>query len=541
MRAAAYCRVSTGRQADGDLSLPDQQRQIEAYCRRKGWQLVKVFIEPGASARDDERPVFRSMIAEAVSAGHPFDHVVVHSLSRFFRDEALGELYVRRLRKHQVSLQSVTQEIGSDPISDLARRVVGLLDEHTSKETAKHTLRSMEENARQGYWNGSRPPFGYRVVTAGTKGIRTKKKLAIDAAEADIVRRVFALYLTGENGSGPRGLKAIATHLNAEGVSVRGRRLSLRLVHLILSRETYAGRHFFNVTDSRTRQTKRCSDWVEVRVPAIVDEKTFAAAEKRLKNRDPRKARPRVSGSPHLLTGLARCARCGGAMTMASGKSGRYRYYKCSTFIRVGPTGCAGMVVPMHKLDELVIDTLRERVLSQEFLKATITEHRQRALAVGTKDRELVDAEAAASRAEAAVDRLFQLVAGGVLGAEDPDLRRHLSEAQALREAASQRLLEARAAAEPAIPDPTNAQIRALANLISGKLKEPGIEARKAGIQLIVDKILVDRDTVKLIGNARKLATLAANLDETGVIGFMAVWRPQRESNPCLHRERVVS
>ncbi len=488
---------------------------------------------------NDERPVFRAMIAEAVSASHPFDHVVVHSLSRFFRDEALGELYVRRLRKHQVALQSVTQELGSDPLSDLARRVVGLLDEHTSKETAKHTLRSMEENARQGYWNGSRPPFGYCVVAAGTKGIRTKKKLAVDEAEATIVRRLFTLYLEGESGSGPMGLKAIATYLNAEGLRIRGRRLSLRLVHLILSRETYAGRHFFNMEDSRTRRAKSREEWIEVRVPAIVDARIYAAVAKRLKSRDPSKAKPRVSGSPYLLTGLARCAECGGAMTMAAGKSGRYRYYKCSTFMRVGSTGCSGQVVPMGKLDRLVTDLLRKRVLSFPFLKATIAAHRKRALAVGSNDRELIDAEAGAANAEIAIDRLFKLVAGGVLGPEDPDLRRHLSEAQAMREAARQRLLEARAAATPSIPDPSGAQIRALADLIRGKLNEKGTEARKAGIQLIVDKVVVDHGTVNLIGNARKLATLAANLDETGVIGFMAVWRPQRESNPCLHRERV--
>lgn len=531
MRAAAYCRVSTGRQADGDLSLPDQQRQIEAYCRRKGWHLVRVFVEPGASARDDERPIFRAMIAEAVSGARPFDHVVVHSLSRFFRDEALGELYVRRLRKHQVSLQSVTQEIGSDPLSDLARRVVGLLDEHTSKETAKHTLRSMEENARQGYWNGSRPPFGYCVISAGTKGIRTKKKLAIDEAEAEVVRRIFALYLEGEKGSGPMGLKAIAAYLNVEGLRMRGRLLSLRLIHLILCRETYTGKHYFNVVDSKTRKVKPRAEWVEVSVSGIISPKMFAAAQKRLKSRDPRKSKPRVSGSPYLLTGIARCSECGGAMTMATGKSDRYRYYKCSTFMRMGRTACAGRVMPMEKLDQLVIELLQKKVLVPGFLKQTIATHRRRALAAGTNDRELLDAEVAATAAEAAVDRLFQLVAGGLLSAEDQDLKRHLGEAQAGREAARQRLLEARAAAAPAIPSPSGAQIRALAELIRGKLGEPGVNARKAGIELIVDKVVVEHDTVTLMGNARKLAILAASLDETGVIGFMAVWRPREDSN----------
>lgn len=32
-RAALYLRVSTGRQAKHDLSIPDQRRQLEAYCR----------------------------------------------------------------------------------------------------------------------------------------------------------------------------------------------------------------------------------------------------------------------------------------------------------------------------------------------------------------------------------------------------------------------------------------------------------------------------------------------------------------------------
>lgn len=298
--------------------------------------------------------------------------------------------------------------------------------------------------------------------------------------------------------SGPLDLKAISTYFNAEGLRIGGRRLSLRLVHLILGRETYAGRHYSNVTDSRTLRPKPRADWVEVSVPAIVDGKTFAAVEKRLRSRDPRKAKPGVSGSPHLLTGLARYAECGGAMTMANGKSGRYRYNKCSTFMRMGPTACSGRVMPMDKLEKLVTDVLRDRILSPGFLKETIAAHRQRALA--------------------SVDRLFQLVAGGVLGAEDPDLKRHFLDAQAVREAAQQRLLEAQATAAPPVQEPTGLQIRELTDLTRGELKEAGTEARKAAIQLIVDKVVVDRDTVSLIRNAMKLALLATNLDGTGVL-----------------------
>ncbi|HWB49309.1 MAG TPA: hypothetical protein VG651_09380 [Stellaceae bacterium] len=36
-KAALYLRVSTGRQAESDLSIPDQRRQITGYCEAKGW------------------------------------------------------------------------------------------------------------------------------------------------------------------------------------------------------------------------------------------------------------------------------------------------------------------------------------------------------------------------------------------------------------------------------------------------------------------------------------------------------------------------
>ena len=97
--AAIYVRVSTARQAEHDLSLPDQIAQCQNWCVQKGWDVAGVFEEPGASALDDGRPVFQEMIFKACRSERPFNFVVVHSLSRFSRDALHSELYVRQLRK----------------------------------------------------------------------------------------------------------------------------------------------------------------------------------------------------------------------------------------------------------------------------------------------------------------------------------------------------------------------------------------------------------------------------------------------------------
>ena len=60
----------------------------------------------------------------------------------------------------------------------------------------------MRENARQGFFNGSNAPFGYRAAETealGNRG-RRKRKLAVDEAEAALVRRIFDLYLDGFDG-----------------------------------------------------------------------------------------------------------------------------------------------------------------------------------------------------------------------------------------------------------------------------------------------------------------------------------------------------
>ena len=174
-----------------------------------------------------------ALIDAATTKPPAFDVILVHSFSRFFRDQFQLEFYVRRLAKAGVRLVSITQELGDDPMSNMIRQIMALFDEYQSKENAKHTLRAMKENARQGFWNGALPPIGYRIVEASEqRGHRTKKTLEIDPVQAETVRLIFRLAREGSGSSGPMGVKSIATHLNASGIRTRdGGRWGVDAVH----------------------------------------------------------------------------------------------------------------------------------------------------------------------------------------------------------------------------------------------------------------------------------------------------------------------
>lgn len=131
------------------------------------------YVEAGASATDDRRPNQR-MIDRVCDGDNPFDAIVIHSYSRFFRDAFCLELYVGKLAEHGVKLVSITQELGDDPAQIMMRQVISLL--------AKA-------------FGTARPRFGYRVIAVERRGSRIKKTLAVDLVEAEIVRLIFKLYL----------------------------------------------------------------------------------------------------------------------------------------------------------------------------------------------------------------------------------------------------------------------------------------------------------------------------------------------------------
>jgi site-specific DNA recombinase len=529
-------------------ALPDQRRQAASYCASRGWEIVADFVEPGATATDDRRPEFQRMIDAATAKPPAFDAIVVHSFSRFFRDQFQLEFNVRRLAKNGVRLISITQELGDDPMSNMIRQIMALFDEYQSKENAKHTLRAMKENARQGFWNGSLPPIGYRIVAGEQRGQKTKKILEIDPFQAETVRLIFRLAREGDGATGSMGIKSIASHLNAQGIRTRdGGRWGTGAVHRILTRTTYIGRHRFNTKTWKTRERKPEAEVVEMAVPPIIDATEFDAVQALLKSRNPAVTAPRIVSGPTLLTGICFCAACGGAMTLRTGKSGRYRYYTCSTKARQGETGCKGRTVPMEKLDSLVADHIERRLLQPERLEAILSfvlgRREERAERQATHIAEL---RKRASEVDAKLGRLYAAIESGVADLADPMLKDRVAELKAVRDQAHADAERAVGAQERVGPAITPQSLKTFAREARKRLRSGNGGYRRDYLRALAQRVEVDANELRIMGAKNELlrtlvAASGAKTAGFGVPSSVPRWRPRRDSNPCYRRERAMS
>lgn len=527
LRAALYLRVSTARQAEHDISIPDQKRQGEAYCEARGYQLVETFVEPGNSATNDRRPEFQRMIEAATAKPPAFDVVVVHSFSRFFRDEFEMEFYYRKLAKNGVKLVSITQELGDDPIHDMMRRIMSLFDEYQSKENAKHVLRAMNENARQGFWNGARPPIGYRIVAAEQRGAKIKKKLEIDPLHADTVRMIYRLFLEGDGTAGAMGVKAIATYLNERRMFTRdGGRWGLAQIHAILTRTTYIGEHRFNTRSHKDREKKPENEVAIMAVPPLIERETFDAVQARLKSRNPMVTPSRVSSGPTLLTGICFCAKCGGAMTLRTGRGsagGTYRYYTCSTKARQGKTGCKGRTIPMDKLDHLVADHIGDRLLLPKRLEtilASVIDRRQER--TERRREHLAELQRRITETDQRLGRLFDAIEAGMVDKDDAMAKERMASLKALRDQAAADAERTQLALDSSgnqgiTPD----MLKGFALKARERIKLNDGGYRRDHLRALAQRVEVADDEVRIMGSKSELlrTLVAASSVETAAFG----------------------
>ena len=87
--------------------------------------------------------------------------------SRFFREATGARVYKQKLGKLGVKVVAIHQQVTDDPMGSVVEGIFELIDQYESDMNGFHTLRAMKENARKGFYNGSRPKFGFMVEKRG--------------------------------------------------------------------------------------------------------------------------------------------------------------------------------------------------------------------------------------------------------------------------------------------------------------------------------------------------------------------------------------
>ena len=510
---ALYLRVSTGRQAAGDVSIPSQRDLTRRYCEARGWIVTEEFVEPGASATDDRRPVFQRMLEQAREPDRRFDVILVHAFSRFYRNGAEMELTIRSLRKLGVEVVSITQPTGDDPSQELMRQIIGIFDEYTSKENGKNVTRAMRESAKQGFWNGSTPPLGYRVVEAERRGAKIKKRLEVDPVEAETVRLIYKLYTEGDGTSGPLGVKQTTSWLNRHGYRTRrGAHFGVGPLHRILKNACYAtGKWRYGIRNSRTGTLHDPASIVEIEVPTILSLDLFERVQRHLSLNSPRVTPPRVVNGPTLLAGLAVCATCGAGMTRtATRRRGRlYSYYSCGGSHQKGKSVCRGRHMSdgkARRADRRQREgaSVRRRppwpVSSMRWSSARAPRIRPSRIVVPSLEAEIANRDDR-------LKRLYRAIEEGIVEL-DADLKQRIQALKQEREVAQSALdrMAAQAHTSAAI---TPARLEAFSKLMREKLDTADVRARQAYLRSVIAQVEVGDGKIRVYSDKTALAAAA--------------------------------
>jgi site-specific DNA recombinase len=355
MNVVCYARVSSEKQAEKDLSIPAQLKALKKYALEHGWGVVAEYVDEAESARTANRPQFREMISAAKRKYKPFDAILVWKLSRFARNREDSILYKSLLRRHGIQVISINEPVDDSAAGKLLEGMIEVIDEFYSTNLAEDVLRGMAENASKGFYNGGKPPFGYKRVKVSLGGIQ-KSMLEIDDTEAPVLKRIAQLALAGHGG------KEIAKNLNRDGAKTRnGKNWSKTIVNKLLQREVYTGCAAWKGRNGDTIRYPNA-------YPVLIPRDDFDKIQELMADRKSIVRHPRTVNSQYLLSSLLHCARCGASMIGCAAKSGKFHYYRCNSALRHDPAICKSGWLPKKKIEGFVIDKLRKKILTEENL-----------------------------------------------------------------------------------------------------------------------------------------------------------------------------
>jgi site-specific DNA recombinase len=517
LRVAIWGRVSTGTQEKEGLSLDDQMERLRAWVKENGHICAAEFKE-AITAYHKRGPKFEKMVAELLSDERPYDAVAYLRQSRFYRDNYRREGLSRELAKRRIVEFCIDEPLPDDEKSrHLIVNIKGLVDQHQSWENSKAVTSCMRKNFSDGYYNGgANTPFGYTTYATdlpSRSGV--KKKLIINPDEEQIAKKIFEMVAYGHQGN-PIGLKKIASLLNERNILRRGQLWKTQGILDMVHNTCYVGENVWFKKNTKTRTERKPTEWVTSQVPAIIDKSLFEAATKALETRSIRKTEAKAELSETLLTGLLKCGHCGKGLVLMTGKSGRYKYYRCATKKKSSVKLCKCPNIPLEPLDDLVLNILATDLLTDAKITSMVTMLRE-ALAAKLKPAKarLLGLQKKQQALKLAIEVLYDQISSQMIKPDD-HFYEYLNKKKRELLSVEQEISQTKSELAFPVKKFGAAQIAAFCSAARDALRAGGALA-KGFLRLLVERIVVQETQIELTGSRLVLTRAVASTSITSL------------------------
>ncbi|GLS30897.1 site-specific DNA recombinase [Mesorhizobium albiziae] len=511
--AAIYARVSSDQQKE-DNTIASQTAALVAFAREQGVSVPDEWIieDAGFSGASLARPGLERL-RDLAAEGH-IQAVLIHSPDRLSRKYAYQVLLMEEFARRGVETVFIKAPHADTPEDQLMLQFQGMIAEYERAQILERSRRGKRHRARAGEVSvlcGA--PYGYRYIR---KTNDAPARYEVDAAEAEVVRLVFENYTVGGLSIG-----ALARLLNEMGLPTRRRvtRWERSVVWGMLRNPAYKGTACFGKTQVAPRQkvTKpfRLSgragfsentsqherpreEWIEVPVPAIVTEETFALAAERLT--DNKRFAPRRTIEPSTVQGLVSCRKCGYALSRTSTRTSarKIHYYRClgaDSWRHLGGSVCDSRPIRQDLLDEVVWREVMRLIEDPTLIRAELDRRLDAARAVEPTKRRQEALERELVRVSKSMERLVTAFQEDLLSLEElrrrmPELRAReqtmRTELQAIRDQAADRMTFLRLAET----------LTAFLQKLRASAQSLDVSDRQRIVRLLVKDVLVDDDAV---------------------------------------------
>jgi site-specific DNA recombinase len=502
-----YARVSTEKQ-EREETVASQVDLLQQTAKARGYEVLpgNVFIDDGVSGTRLDRPALERL--RDLAAEGAFDVVLVTAPDRLARRYAYQVVLVEELTRCGCEVVFVHQSLGASPEEQMLLQMQGVFAEYERALIHERTRRGQLFAARQGRVNWGNPPYGYTYIHKTTT---TPQHLVVNEAEAEVVREIYRWCVEEQLSS-----YAIHRRLTLQGVPPRkskhGRWAQSSVIEMLRD-SIYKGEAYYNRTQpgevrrpygrrglkdrppgngqGRTRRPQ--TEWIPVRVPALIDPETWERAQGQLaRNRE--RAQRNNTQHRYLLRSLLVCGRCGRRMVGTWSAQGG-RYICALRYPRYVPGACMGRSLGVVTIEPRVWDHVKRLLSDPEVLRMQYAQgHGDPAVDVrAEQERGRLERKLAALDREVA--RLVDAYQAEVIElAELAERRRRIEDygrmlRERVREIAQQR---ADRAAELRLLE----GVDAFCASVRGAMEAPSFEVQQKVIQLVVNRIVVEDSQV---------------------------------------------